>query len=801
MKANSLVISLCTLIALFLLNNNLIASGPIIVEGVDNVQETCNLGNGELKINISSDTTGLLYSIDGGTTFTSNNHFTNLHSGNFPIMVLDPSGCFLELTTQIADAPEPTVSISSECIEGRDRVTVEANPEGGILPYRFEWQGPNGARYTDETLVDVPPGDYIITVIDDLGCNFSDSISIEKCCGLELVCNPSDTVVTCASSFPEMSTFFTATNEQNEIINELSELGIDVMPNRCGDLNVSIEDTDENLPTCSKNELLVYRNYNISDGFSSMTCTKSILVENYIDVELYSDAIDIAVSCDQDVQNIFSGWIDQMGGMTYSDCADENSRVTIPANPAIDGMCGSFVEVEFFVQDNCGNEVSTKATFSVVDSIFPQLICPDDLIISPGSSDINSEIDLWRDSAIASDNCAQNLQILNNLTTDFSDPCSLSDLPVIFEVSDDCDNKTQCEANIVFLYNTPTINCPQNLTVSCDTDNLDAEINNWVELVIAENHDNNDIHYEIPTELGLQSCQEETEIVFVVNNNCGASADCQAQIIIIDQEAPIISCPQDLTINTSEEDVELMITSWLEMASADDCNLDAVEHNFTKDLSELQCSEIIPVTFRATDLCALSSNCSATLWVESDSTIEAICPEPISISCEDPLMENMIEAHLNSVIIMASNEYEMTSNFEMDLIDSDCSETSYYDIEISVIDLCDNYAECRSSIELVPEPKIYIPNVFSPDGDGLNDYFTVYSNSAVSMVQSLTIFNRWGDKVYEAEEFPTNDTNIGWDGKYRGKLENNNVYTYYAVLQDTSGNEIEKVGTVQILKK
>lgn len=62
----------------------------------------------------------------------------------------------------------------------------------------------------------------------------------------------------------------------------------------------------------------------------------------------------------------------------------------------------------------------------------------------------------------------------------------------------------------------------------------------------------------------------------------------------------------------------------------------------------------------------------------------------------------------------------------------------------------------------------YVPNVFSPNNDGLNDYFEI--NGDVQDVR-LKIFNRWGELVYEGDK---------WNGIYKGQLQTPQVFVYEA---------------------
>lgn len=73
--------------------------------------------------------------------------------------------------------------------------------------------------------------------------------------------------------------------------------------------------------------------------------------------------------------------------------------------------------------------------------------------------------------------------------------------------------------------------------------------------------------------------------------------------------------------------------------------------------------------------------------------------------------------------------------------------------------------------------EVFVPNVFSPNGDGANDYFEVFGNKEAWKQFEVTVFNRWGEKVYESS-----DMNFKWDGIFKGELQNPGVYVYTVKL-------------------
>ncbi|MEM8906850.1 MAG: gliding motility-associated C-terminal domain-containing protein [Bacteroidota bacterium] len=95
---------------------------------------------------------------------------------------------------------------------------------------------------------------------------------------------------------------------------------------------------------------------------------------------------------------------------------------------------------------------------------------------------------------------------------------------------------------------------------------------------------------------------------------------------------------------------------------------------------------------------------------------------------------------------------------------------------------------------------VYIPNVFSPNGDGNNDQFYIFAGSGVRRVLRFKVFDRWGEVVYEAEDFPANAFKFGWDGRFRGKDMNPAVFVYFAEVEFIDDEIILYKGDVTLLK-
>ncbi len=99
---------------------------------------------------------------------------------------------------------------------------------------------------------------------------------------------------------------------------------------------------------------------------------------------------------------------------------------------------------------------------------------------------------------------------------------------------------------------------------------------------------------------------------------------------------------------------------------------------------------------------------------------------------------------------------------------------------------------CKKVTVLLPQA-IGVPNAFSPNGDGFNDILYVKGQGITDFI--FKVFNRWGEKVFE-----TNDLETGWDGIYKTKPQDMDVYVWElnATLED--GNRVVQSGNVSLLR-
>jgi gliding motility-associated-like protein len=101
-----------------------------------------------------------------------------------------------------------------------------------------------------------------------------------------------------------------------------------------------------------------------------------------------------------------------------------------------------------------------------------------------------------------------------------------------------------------------------------------------------------------------------------------------------------------------------------------------------------------------------------------------------------------------------------------------------------------------AEVTVIPNYEIFVPNAFSPNGDGANDDWMIYGNLQGIKQLNVAVFNRIGEKVFE-----TTDLNFKWDGRYKGTYAPPGVYVYVAQFVWLNNHtDSSYKGTVTVVK-
>ncbi|HRI58511.1 MAG TPA: gliding motility-associated C-terminal domain-containing protein [Saprospiraceae bacterium] len=132
------------------------------------------------------------------------------------------------------------------------------------------------------------------------------------------------------------------------------------------------------------------------------------------------------------------------------------------------------------------------------------------------------------------------------------------------------------------------------------------------------------------------------------------------------------------------------------------------------------------------------------------------CPDPVAL----PLRSTMYEVEVSNGV---------------------CSDSTFVEIEVD-----------RSR-------RIFVPNVFSPNDDGVNDFFYLQSPD-YGVIRTLAVYDRWGNAVFFSGDSVFNDVSSGWDGRFKGKDMTAGVYLWWAEIEFPDGDRQVFSGDVTVFR-
>ena len=193
-----------------------------------------------------------------------------------------------------------------------------------------------------------------------------------------------------------------------------------------------------------------------------------------------------------------------------------------------------------------------------------------------------------------------------------------------------------------------------------------------------------------------------------------------------------------------------------------------------------------------------ANNCltDTTLTIIQPRVIELSFDQDIQIDLGDEIPLEIIGSHPIETITWSDTE---------GLSCYDCLEPiarpiapSQFSFTVTSEDNCETAGVINLRIAF--ERDVFVPNIFSPNLDGLNDRFTIFGGPEVSSVDYFRIYSRWGELLYETTDLLINDTSKGWDGRFKGQNMNPGVYIWTAKVAFIDGKVIDYSGDVLLSK-
>ena len=223
--------------------------------------------------------------------------------------------------------------------------------------------------------------------------------------------------------------------------------------------------------------------------------------------------------------------------------------------------------------------------------------------------------------------------------------------------------------------------------------------------------------------------------------------------------------------------------------------------NNTSGLSNTQVNN--PITSPSTDISYTVVGTDAYNCFKDTATINVIV-KPLPAVIAEPDIQ-MLAAETHQLVANTSNDVVAWTWTPPDFLScTNCpSPITKPRVPIDYIVTVKNQYGCTASdtvkIKLqCSEDFIFIPTGFTPNNDGKNDIFYI-QGKGIGIINSLQIFDRWGERVFMKTNFNIDDASAGWNGKYKGLIVPVGTYVYLAEMQCENGQPIIKKGFITVI--
>ena len=434
---------------------------------------------------------------------------------------------------------------------------------------------------------------------------------------------------------------------------------------------------------------------------------------------------DLTVECDGNGNiNQLNEWLSTNAGAQVSDNCTATSNIVWSNNfNGLNGDCGATgsVTVIFTASDECGNNSTSTATFTIEDYTLPKIhALASDLIVECDGNGNTTEFNNWLDNnggATATDICG-NVNWINSFSGNLNDGCGATGSTIItFTVSDDCGNTSQTTAAFNITDNTPPAisGQAQNLIVECDGQGNQINIDNWLGSnagALATDLCGNVIWSNNYTNLStLCGVTGSAVVTFTATDDCGNAGQTTASYTVVDTTPPDIGIgANDLTVECDGGGNGNDLINWIESnggaVATELCGNISWSNNFNGSLTD-DCGATgsTTVVFTATDDCGNTSHTSATFTIV-DTTIPNI-PIPavdLTVECDGQgnqiNLDNWLQSNAGAgATDVCGGNITWSNNFTN--ISELCAGTGSATVTFTATDDCGNSANTTATFTII----------------------------------------------------------------------------------------------------
>ncbi len=682
------------------------------------------------------------------------NPITDARQGTFNLEVVDRNGCmaFEEIIlvppADLAYFPK----VDSVVCTGEATGKATISPEGGIPPYRYQWNDTNNT--TDSIVTGLLAGDYRVTVTDANDCQTSDLITILE-------------------------------PEESLKIDSINQLKIACFQSNAGEAMVHTSGgsgTDYQYNWSAQNQTnSIARNLQPTTYFVTVTDKNGCEAMSSIEIEEF-DSIQVqAIGVSPKCFGLNDGKLaasDPIGGANgpndpYNFRWSNNERTQL-----IDNLTGNTTySLTVTDQQNCS---ATLETF---------LNEPEEIFID---ATVDS-LDCYRDNSgsIEINNLSDESTITNfNWDHPNGNPTSssLTNLPIgVYNIT--LTNSNDCEISATYeLFEPSPLTLDDKLLTNpiCNNDQSGS-----ISLSIS----GGTLPYQYNWSNGVQSQD-------LLNVNGGTF-----QVTISD--ANNCSVTENLTLSSPSAVMGTIETDSIICFGDRNGRIDIFPsgglppYEYSLDGSNYKSSNTF-IGLTAGNYTTYVKDINGCIWEEPSVKIEQAAPFSVEITSDVSSLilgdSTIIAAHYTN----NKGSVQLDWGPNIDCLQENCERIvvkpqSSTKFEVYAVDEAGCEAEADFFLRTTNPKKVLVPSGFSPNNDGFNDILLVHGQSNITVLY-FHIYDRWGEEIFTARNFNVNDSSIGWDGTFRGQMLNGGIYTWVMEVAYLDGQKEIFKGNTTLIK-
>ena len=454
------------------------------------------------------------------------------------------------------------------------------------------------------------------------------------------------------------------------------------------------------------------------DCGATMTCIQAIQVSDVTAPELVCPngfSTDCVISQEPPYANL-SEFLAQSGSMASDNCSLDTLSFGLQSDILISGTpCNGTVRRTYMIADPSGNVATCNQLITVMDTEPPMIACPADITVMGNNSDCSADITV--SMPVVSDNCIiDNFVNDRNNMNDASGNYPVGTTVVVWTVTDVCGLSATCEMSITVQDgSSPTITCPDGVSISCDISNLPPypDLTAFIDAGGSASDDCGITQFGLINEVSDgNNCPElVTRVYFVMDAN-GNQASCNQVISVNDTTPPSFTPPADISLFCSADITDLGITGQISNLN-DNCDVTGLLVDYTDSFLPGVCptQTRIERNWIAIDFCGNSYSEMQVISLTSENGPTALCRD-ITVYLDEFGEATTIP---DSIDNGSFSDCDGALTLELDIDMFFCSDAASSPIEVRliVIDACDNRDTCFSNVtvsDTLPPVLICPPN-------------------------------------------------------------------------------------------